>query len=617
MAKRSKKRRKKSFNGVDDREEMSKILNESVKKNKNKRGSDPEMEKLQEMFSERSRGKLVEKRKNLMKKWKPFLENGKVKVPENLWEETSVMMDNAKTQLIEESYNNTTGTTAQTGIGQYGNIHTLVLPLVKRVMGKSIMIRDLVDTQPLLGPVGMAFGIRFFRGDYGDGNYDLRNEINRPFSNRLPVGGFKLVFKGESGSGVDFVVNSANVTDALQDDLETDGSTTITIPSNYIGYNNVQINGTTYSIDWDYFAIAEDLIEQNSASNDADRLDESTIEKLTQAVDMGEEDGTPQAEWIIRELSRNAIRQDVSYSQILENWKRDKYTDDGSYDTSYENPDSDLYTDQFNGEGANARWSRVRLGIQNKQVQAQGRQIYADWPNELEDDMKATQNISMHDIMVDNLEKIIVDEVDRELLASMKKLAVDKNQGGADIKQLNITESQNNAGRWMGEKLATMLQFFTLLGEDIFRGTRIGRGNFSIVTPTIATGFMSVSSMYSGVDIQDERNDDTAYLGSINNTKLYEDRWGEFYDSYVGEFNGNYSEILVGLKGDRDGESGVIYCPYRQADLQQFSARDPQTMNKSIAVKMRYGIMENLIDSGAFYRGAVVKGLQDAFVESY
>ncbi len=558
---------------------------------------------------------LKENREKLVQSWADVIDRGTV-VPGHLKEHTAITLNNTR-KWISENYNLAKGTSADSGVGSFGNLHTLVIPLVKRLFGKSLILKNLVDTQSMLGPTGIAFGLRFFRGEIGqEGSLNLENEYGRPRSNRVSGSGLKAIFTVSGitdlnlaaavSGATPLAITGANV--GIADGSAQDFVLTTATDANVVkvgpnGFKNGQITV------FDTVANVEKTVYLDwTAFDDNTGGDYTTVgDTIIAAMAEGEEKASYVASlaaanndskiYLVRELLRNTVSYDVSYSQILGKWKDSTQ--------AYQDQGNDLYSSQY-GNGADAEYAKVRIGVQAKATQARTRALYTDWPYELEHDMKQVQNVSLEDLLIETIESIILDDLERELLGRMKKLAIDKDQAGADIKTFTVTSGVADAqGRWIQEKLSSLLTFLTIMAEDIKRSTRLGRGNFAIVTPTVATSLLSVSSFFSGIDINKEDSDDAAFVGSVNKIKIFEDMWSELYDG--SGFDGDFSEVLMGFKGTRDGESGLVYLPYQPVTL--YKAIDPKSMQPAISIKMRYAIMDNLIDSGAFYRGAVVKGI--------
>jgi len=146
----------------------------------------------------------------LVKKWKDVLDEG-VEIKRNsVISSTALMLENQHNYLNETTGwgNDSLGTGDGTGLANWttsGMFNKIAVPMVRRTFPE-LLAHDLVGVQPLTGPVGLAFALRFKSGgpdDYG-GNPNVElgyNTIDSSYS------GSYITSAGEalgsaSGSGV-------------------------------------------------------------------------------------------------------------------------------------------------------------------------------------------------------------------------------------------------------------------------------------------------------------------------------------------------------------------------------------------------------------------------------
>lgn len=561
-------------------------------------------------------------REKLYDVWKKVINEGNVQVSDQRQKQNlAVLLENTRQWINESSvggigYGNNVGTSAVNGTGAFGNLHSLVLPLVKRVFAKSNVIQKLVDTQPMLGPTGLAFGLRFQRGEFGEpGSLNKMREFGRPTSNRVSGSGLKLVYTfaascvtGDDTAGyVAAPTAAADITVALVDGNEPDfvGNATdgVTIGANAFGMTTMTITNVVasgsdveanFTVDFSaYVEVGDTLAGDTETTWYTEEILDATIAVIPAPyrTDAGNVAGKIMA---VREAGRQTYPVDTPYASVLGQWKSDMYTNS-----------DEIPGDMYNGTGTNARFSTMRVGISSKSVTAGTRAIKTDWPIELEQDMRAVQNVSLEDVLVSTMEQMVTLDIERELIAEMKNLAVDKVNGGEDIFAINIDGTADITGSWTQEKLSTLLTQITVVAGRIKTATRLGRGNFAILSPSVATALLSVSNFFSGLQLTDNTSDDDNFIGRINKLDVYEDVWGEIYDGENWDLQ--YTEALIGYKGNKEGESGIIYMPYQPVQL--LKATDPDSLQNVVAIKTRYSVMSKVIDSGSFYRGAVIKGI--------
>jgi len=83
----------------------------------------------------------------------------------------STLLENQKRALMETA--GATGVSA----GDIGNFQKIVIPMIRRILPGTIS-SDLVGVQPMQGPVGLVYSLRFSFAEAADGNGDASNDIS-------------------------------------------------------------------------------------------------------------------------------------------------------------------------------------------------------------------------------------------------------------------------------------------------------------------------------------------------------------------------------------------------------------------------------------------------------
>lgn len=83
----------------------------------------------------------------------------------------STMLENQKQHLLE-----TAGATSSNA-GAIANFQKIVIPMIRRIVPGTIAT-DLVGVQPMSGPVGLVYSLRFAFAEAADGNGDASNDIS-------------------------------------------------------------------------------------------------------------------------------------------------------------------------------------------------------------------------------------------------------------------------------------------------------------------------------------------------------------------------------------------------------------------------------------------------------
>ena len=82
----------------------------------------------------------------------------------------STLLENQKEYLAE------TASGASQTAGAIGNFQKIVIPMIRRILPGTIS-SDLVGVQPMSGPVGLVYSLRFAFAEAADGNGDASNDI--------------------------------------------------------------------------------------------------------------------------------------------------------------------------------------------------------------------------------------------------------------------------------------------------------------------------------------------------------------------------------------------------------------------------------------------------------
>ena len=146
--------------------------------------------------------------KELMKKWQPLLDEGRTIANERIRKSTALVLDNqykflsgiSDDQMMSEDANSWGGSSATMGTavhgGSYstsGEFHKIALPMVRRTFPE-LLAHEVVGVQPMTGPVGLAFALRFKAGtsvgDYTADTTELGyNTIEENFSGSYTTSG--------------------------------------------------------------------------------------------------------------------------------------------------------------------------------------------------------------------------------------------------------------------------------------------------------------------------------------------------------------------------------------------------------------------------------------------
>jgi len=114
--------------------------------------------------------------KHLVEKWDKVLEQGtKIRSPK-IKKATALMLENQHTYLTEAGMITQDGLTRSgSGYAESGDFHKIAVPMVRRTFPE-LIAHEVVGVQPMTGPVGLAFALRF-RAGQAVGDYSVGTEL--------------------------------------------------------------------------------------------------------------------------------------------------------------------------------------------------------------------------------------------------------------------------------------------------------------------------------------------------------------------------------------------------------------------------------------------------------
>lgn len=241
------------------------------------------------------------------------------------------------------------------------------------------------------------------------------------------------------------------------------------------------------------------------------------------------------------------------------------------------------------------------LTVEQKEIKARTRKMKARWSVEAQQDLAAMQNVDLEEEMTDLLAYEVQAEIDRELVGRIHNAA---NYGGQLTWTYGTSGNVNGTadGRWELEKFKTLWTTIVHAAEDIGRATRMGSGNYVICSPRVVTALSQIIgfTQYSGVSGSvNPLSTGISKVGSLNGITIYRDTFA--YDDAASDF------AVVGYKGSRENDTGIIYCPY--VPLMFARATGEESFSPRAGVMTRYGICDHLFGSQNYYRKINVVGL--------
>lgn len=240
------------------------------------------------------------------------------------------------------------------------------------------------------------------------------------------------------------------------------------------------------------------------------------------------------------------------------------------------------------------------------------RAIKSHYTLELQQDLASVHGQDVEALLLEALQFEIQQEIDREILEAQLLVAQTPSLGGeaaitVDIPAL-VAASSPLAGRWAGEMIAGLVVNTLLaVSNKISVVSRMGTGNFAICSPDVVSMLSTLNNgLYTPTYLNTAASQSfaggIAEAGTVlgGQIKIYRDIYADA------------SYALVGYKGPRQGESGIVFMPYIPYIFCKTAGQEDGSPR--LIVKSRYAIVANLLGAGQFYRVVRFIGVNSAII---
>ena len=301
---------------------------------------------------------------------------------------------------------------------------------------------------------------------------------------------------------------------------------------------------------------------------------------------------------------RNGQEQELGYDlnkdftgQVDADGGRKWTTSEGEFLSNYmeSGDDLSLYDPATGTAGGGNRIKTASIKVIKGSVIVGTRAIKSHYTLELQQDLAAVHGQDIEALMLEALQYEIQQEIDREILSALIFCATNIKLGGEAVIDVDLDTDVD--GRWSAEKIAGgIVNTIIAVSQKIAVTSRMGAGNFVIASPDVVA---AISTLNNGIYVPN------GYLGSavsadteggvIETGSLLSGAIKVYRDIYADE-----SYALVGFKGPRQGESGIIFMPYIPYIFTKTAGQEDGSPR--LIVKSRYAIVANLLGAGQFYR---------------
>jgi hypothetical protein len=284
-------------------------------------------------------------------------------------------------------------------------------------------------------------------------------------------------------------------------------------------------------------------------------------------------------------------------------------TAEGEFLSNYQENNTMLNTFDTDGNLGGNRIKRASIKVIKGSVIVGTRAIKSHYTLELQQDLAAVHGQDIEALLLEALQFEIQQEIDREILSAMKFAATSIGLGGETAIPVDLSSTSAPVdGRWAAERIAGgIVNTILAVAQKIAVTSRMGSANFCIASPDVVAAISTLNNgiyipTYMQSDMNTQPGGGVAEAGVLlgGGIKVYRDIYA--VESYA----------LVGYKGPRQGESGVIFMPYIPYIFTKTAGQEDGSPR--LIVKSRYAIVANLLGAGQFYRKVEFANINSAIL---
>lgn len=501
----------------------------------------------------------------LLEKWTPLIESKKAK-PVKDKEAMALVLENQEKWLFNEE-----SSTALTDIAQYTPI---IVPAVRRIF-PNLLANEIVGVQPMNGPTGYAYALRYsYEGAKGKLNLN-GGAINYPGApNALDASQVQKPNQ-DFGSAVLVLTGTVNVVNGADVMIDVDGAGAgAGVKYGTVAYSEVDLGQGLTKVMIDFTGAS---VATNSTTFKAvlDGLDKGTT-----TISFGAAAAVIGTGFQVVGYFNN----EAGFQLIFKNYIARKTTSDAEYmDRS--------------------QMKSMKMSLERFAVETQSRKLKAEYSVELAQDLKNVHGMDAEAELINILEYEISAELDRELCDAIHANCTPAGVWNYGTTGNSVANTVNTAdGRWEIEKFRTLYSRIIREANAVALQTRRGSANFIICSLNVASALETLSNfMYSAVPGNVEPQLGVAKIGTLDG------RFTVYLDTFA-----TTDFFIVGYKGNSAFDTGIIYCPYVPLQIQRVV--NPDNFQPLIGFMTRDAIVGNLWGAERYYRKVKVDFTGSSFI---
>jgi len=233
-------------------------------------------------------------------------------------------------------------------------------------------------------------------------------------------------------------------------------------------------------------------------------------------------------------------------------------------------------------EGTGGR--KMALQLISQAVEAKPRKLQASWTVEAMQDLNSQHGMDLETEMTKVLSAEIVQEIDAEIINDLFALA-----GTVRSFDLATTAGPTYAPAFIGDRFANLGAVIAEVANEIGRKTRLGSGNFLVVSPMVVTLLQQAGKSVFAPAIEGtfKSPTNTQLAGTLNGSiKVYSYLWNQAQSGTSAPAGSD--KILVGYKGNQSNfYAGYVYAPYIPV-MSTGTIINPVTFQPVVSLMTRY-----------------------------
>jgi hypothetical protein len=255
---------------------------------------------------------------------------------------------------------------------------------------------------------------------------------------------------------------------------------------------------------------------------------------------------------------------------------------------------------------------QLTLEFAKTSVDATTRRLAARWSIELEQDLRNMNGLDVDNELTNAMSYEIQAEIDREMIMRMIQVTLNKGKGAG----YSFWYAASADARWLGERNRDFYAKIVVEANRIAVRNRRGTANFVIATPRVCA-ILEMLPEFTWMTVNGNVNTQPvgiAKVGSVGGRfQVYRDTRTEAQKGALyggsGTRAADFEYALLGYKGSEYYDTGIVYCPYIPVMIQRTIG--PNDFSPRVGLLTRYGVVDNLFGADLYYHTIIVKGLSN------